>query len=142
MNDKDKSSSKREEKIINAIEAIPALTVDIAKEELSSIDPASIAPLIPKSIAPATTAEEDRHTASQRKVNQVWEFTQATIAVFMTVTVCIIMLLMVWRGEYSISLQFLSAAFFLIIGFYFGRTNHENVSGMTIPGVPTGYKGR
>lgn len=37
-----------------------------------------------KSLAPTTTTQEDLTTAGQRRVNLVWEFTQAMIAIAVT----------------------------------------------------------
>lgn len=86
-----------------------------------------------QSPAPATTtSEQDRHSQSQRTVNMLWEATQAIIAA--TVTIAFI------TAQFKrIESSTLNGAFFLIIGFYFGRTNHTNVGGVKLP-IP--YSGR
>jgi len=77
---------------------------------------------------PTTTVEEDRHSASQRRVNLIWEATQATIAVLITLATIV--------GVLGISgvtaSETLTNAFFLIVGFYFGRTNHQRVGGVIL----------
>lgn len=77
-----------------------------------------------------TTLEEDRHTASQRTINLVWEMTQAAIAV---IVVCANVLAAFYLPANENTI--LGNAFFLVIGFYFGRTNHAR-SGGTIPAPP------
>lgn len=73
----------------------------------------------------AEIAEAERRTAGQRQVNMVWEYTQAAIAI-MVVVACIgaAFVLDATRAE------ILRNAFFLIVGFYFGRTNHQTSGGV------------
>ena len=73
-----------------------------------------------------TTSEEDRHSQSQRTVNMLWEVTQALIAASVTAAFVIAQFKHVESNT-------LNGAFFLIIGFYFGRTNHTNVGGVKLP---------
>jgi len=74
----------------------------------------------------ATTSEEDRYTASQRTINHIWEVTQAAIAVSVTLaTLGVAAVLLLRNSGESGVFTLLSNAFFLIIGFYFGRTNHS-----------------
>jgi hypothetical protein len=75
-----------------------------------------------KPLPATTTAEQDTVTAGQRKINFTWEITQAIIAV--TVTMALI-----YVSVSGIEGEELKNAFFLIIGFYFSRTNHTNVGG-------------
>jgi hypothetical protein len=80
-------------------------------------------------LASTTTSEEDRKTAGQRQINRVWEYTQATIAVAVTLTtlwVCAA-LAMTGRGNEGAFLL-LSNVFFLVVGTYFQRTNHTKGS--------------
>jgi len=75
-----------------------------------------------------TTTEEDRHSLSQRQVNFMWEATQALIAVVVTASFVI--------AQFKhVESKTLDASFFLIVGFYFGRTNHTNVGGVKLPSV-------
>lgn len=64
-------------------------------------------------------------TEGQRKVNFIWEYTQATIAVAVVVA-CIIAAFLLEPAKAEI----LRNAFFLIVGFYFGRTNHQITGGV------------
>lgn len=78
-----------------------------------------------------TTPEQDRTTASQRRVNLIWETTQAVIAVTVTLATLIVAATLCIRGnEATAAFLLLSNAFFLIIGFYFSRTNHTKVGGI------------
>jgi len=78
--------------------------------------------------APTTTLEENLHSASQRKVNLIWEFTQAAIALGV-VFANILAVFMLVSPDGS---PLLANAFFLIVGFYFGRTNHSRVGGVQL----------
>jgi hypothetical protein len=75
--------------------------------------------------APATTTvEENLHTASQRRVNMIWETTQAVVAVgIVGANIAAAFLL---PDDQVV----LNNAFFLVIGFYFGRTNHQRLGGL------------
>jgi len=71
------------------------------------------------------------HTNSQRRVNMLWEVTQAYIAI---VVVMANVIAMYWLTNAN---EMMGNAFFLVIGFYFGRTNHERQGGINID-----YQGR
>jgi hypothetical protein len=77
-----------------------------------------------------TTVEEDRHTATQRTINLVWETTQAIIALL--VVGANVVAAFYLQSENTI----LGNAFFLVIGFYFGRTNHARAGGLPLPATP------
>lgn len=70
-------------------------------------------------------------TAGQRRINLIWELTQAAVAIMITATTMGAVIYMVKNKEIDKALQLLSAAFFLIIGFYFSRTNHTKVGGIS-----------
>ena len=72
-----------------------------------------------------TTSEEDRHSAGQRQINRIWELTQALIAV--TVTGAFI-----YASLIKIESRALDNTFFMVVGFYFGRTNHQRVGGVEL----------
>lgn len=92
-------------------------------------DPAPSQPL-----APDTTAEQDLKTHGQRRINLIWEVTQAAIALAVTTsTLYVAAKLAVLRPAETAAFLLLSNAFFLVIGFYFGRTNHAR---MGDPGRP------
>ena len=76
-------------------------------------------------VASTTTSEQDRHSLGQRRVNLVWEGTQAAIAVSVTCAT-------LYAALNGIESSALGNAFFLVVGFYFGRTNHQRVGGVEI----------
>jgi len=82
--------------------------------------------------------EDDRDavTEGQRRINLIWETTQAIIAVGITGA----MIFTSVAQEYSTNVT-LTNAFFLIIGFYFSRTNHTAIGG-TGRKPQQAYKGR
>lgn len=69
-------------------------------------------------LAPTTTEADDKVIAGRQRINILWEAVQATIAI--SVTIAIIYLAIVQTPAETIT-----NAFFLIVGFYFSRTNHE-----------------
>jgi hypothetical protein len=81
--------------------------------------------------APDTTSEENLHSASQRKVNLVWEYSQAGIALMIVGTTCVgIFIGRVWVGSTVPFPAEWWTIVGLVIGFYFGRTNHQRVGGV------------
>lgn len=100
---------------------------------MSSADPTRVSG-DPPSVAPTTTMQQDLTTAGQRRVNLIWEFTQAAIAVLITGAV-------VYCSIVQIDSAVLTNAFFLIVGFYFSRTNHAAIGGIG-PQPLQRYEGR
>jgi len=81
--------------------------------------------------APTTTLEEDRHALGQRHINLIWELTQALIALTVTSATLYVSAVLAVRGDGGqAAFLLLSNAFFLVIGFYFGRTNHTRAGGV------------
>jgi len=80
---------------------------------------------------PTTTAQQDITLAGQRRVNIIWEVTQAIIALTVTVA-CIVVGVHVGLSPTPTTQvpSILSNAFFLIVGFYFSRTNHSAIGGL------------
>lgn len=70
-----------------------------------------------------TTAEDDLLSAGKRRINLIWEMTQAIIAVLVTAAVIYAAL----SGKDS---QVLGNAFTLIVAIYFVRMNHTKVGGV------------
>lgn len=70
----------------------------------------------------ATIVEEPVDFDNQRKVNIYWEITQSLIALMISGAV-------VFAALKKIESEALGNAFFLIVGFYFSRTNHANILG-------------
>lgn len=85
-----------------------------------------------------TTSEQDRRTAGQRRVNIIWELTQAVIALAVTGTGMMTASMLALRVDTSdanksmaiTAFLLISNTVFLVIGFYFGRTNHQRVGGV------------
>lgn len=91
------------------------------------------------SVPPTTTSEQDLRTAGQRKLNMVWEMTQASIAIGV-VAANIIYVFVQWFSKASDDRSkslLLESAFFLVVGFYFGRTNHARIGDLG-PRTPRG----
>jgi len=74
-------------------------------------------------LPPTTTAEENRVTKGQRNVSLVWEYTQALIALTITFSVVATTIMKI-ENIYLVNVMF------LIVGFYFSRTNHQAVGGV------------
>ena len=79
----------------------------------------------------AKQSEDAIHSQGQRRVNLIWEFTQASIAIAVTLTTVLV------SGYISIvtpqnqgAFLLLSNVFFLVVGTYFQRTNHTKVGGV------------
>jgi len=98
---------------------------------------------VPGSIAPTTTAEQNRTTAGQRRVNLIWEWTQSAIAVLVTLATLTASIVLTLRSDANVAaFVLLSNAFFLVVGFYFGRTNHQRTGGVGVTKAPGEYEGR
>jgi len=83
------------------------------------------------SVPAKTTFQEDLITAGQRRVNLVWEFTQAAIALLVTGTTLGVCALLVYTGKSDQgAFLLLSNVFFLVVGTYFQRTNHTKTGGV------------
>lgn len=74
-------------------------------------------------VVPKTTAEDNRKTAGQRRVNILWEFTQAGAAVGM---ISLKTYMVIKRLEDKT----VDAALMTILGMYFSRTNHTKIGGV------------
>ena len=76
--------------------------------------------------------EEGRKTLGQRRINLIWEATQSVIALGVTFSTLYVSSVMVLRGgdKTDAVVLLLSNSFFLVVGFYFGRTNHQKIGGV------------
>ena len=134
---------------ITAILFVLCAVMVVAAAVTGSELPISVAPS-QLSLPPKTTEQEDLTTAGQRKVNLVWEYTQAVIAGMVVLANMIVGVFdgltpqcgslgtNVCHGEYPV---ILSSALFLIVGFYFSRTNHAAIGGVGWKPTPQ-YQGR
>ena len=97
-----------------------------------------ILPAVP-SMPPTTTTQEDLTTAGQRRINLIWEYTQAIIAILVVLATIICGAVgMVKETEVP---TIISVAFGMVTGFYFSRTNHAAIGGIGAQPVDA-YKGR
>lgn len=81
------------------------------------------------SIPATTTFQEDLTTAGQRKVNLIWEYTQALIAIMVVITSMISGVIGQLHSEMQVP-NLIGVAFGMITGFYFSRTNHAAIGGI------------
>jgi len=82
-------------------------------------------------LAPTTTEQQDLMVAGQRRINLIWEYTQSVVAILVVATNMIVAIIFVMYKLPSNDYPFiLSASFFLVVGAYFQRTNHQNVGGI------------
>ena len=70
-------------------------------------------------------------TIGQKRINIIWEVTQAFVAISVTIaTLYVASNLALKEEKEAAAFLLLSNAFFLVIGFYFGRTNHQRMGGV------------
>jgi hypothetical protein len=74
-------------------------------------------------LAPTTTVQQDLVTAGQRRINVIWEVTQAIVTILITFAAiyCAIM---------GIEADVLNFAFVAVISTYYARTNHTKIGGI------------
>jgi len=85
------------------------------------------------SLAANTTYQQDLVSAGQRRINVIWEFTQAFIACAVVLANMIVGIydgLTVGGAERHDFPVILSSSLFLVVGFYFSRTNHAAIGGV------------
>ena len=111
---------------------VEPLAVTVEKPPLP---PPMVTPEGKITLPPTTTEEGDRVTSGQRHINRVWEYTQAAIALMITGAI-------VYTSIMGIASDNLSNGFFLIIGFYFGRLNHQAIGGTGAKPPEYPYQGR
>lgn len=98
--------------------------------------------------APTNTAAQDITATRQSRVNLVWESVQAIIALsvvevvlFVSAKICLSSIGVEASEKQvaaaSIAFLLLSNLASLIIGFYFGRTNHQRTGGSGVPAHDT-----
>lgn len=78
-------------------------------------------------LPPTTTAADDRTTAGQRRINIIWEVTQATVTIFIVAA----NIALAFNPVVTPTAQTtLTNAMFVVLGFYYGRTNHQKIGGV------------
>ena len=85
-----------------------------------------------KSIAASSQVDADvLRSSGQRRINLIWEITQAIIAVAVTLGTLGVVGTLILRGDdTATAFLLLSNAFFMIVTSYFQRTNHTRVGGV------------
>lgn len=92
------------------------------------------------SLPAKTTFQEDLVSAGQRRVNLIWEYTQAIIALLVVVSTMLCGAIGMANAKEIPTI--ISVAFGMVTGFYFSRTNHSAIGGVgPKPGGPK-YEGR
>lgn len=94
------------------------------------------------SLPPTTTAQQDVTTAGQRRVNMIWEVTQAVIAVTVVAATMGTAMFQVFNGRLDQIPTIFSFAFGTIVGAYFQRTNHTAIGGVGPQPPKPQYDGR
>lgn len=87
----------------------------------------------PLVLHPTTTAEENIVTAGQRRINLIWEITQAIISLSITA-------FFLYSKVKEIKSSELDMAFSFVIGLYLQRVNHVKIGGVgyKAPGATRG----
>lgn len=81
-------------------------------------------------LPPTTTDQQDITAQGQRRVNLIWETTQALIALSV-VGANIAVWVAIAMGHVLVTVpEGLTNALFLVVGFYFSRTNHTAIGGI------------
>jgi hypothetical protein len=70
------------------------------------------------------------HNRSQRRINLLWESTQAGIAIAVVLANIAVVFVATTNANGAAKEAMMANAFFLIVGFYFGRTNHTKTGGI------------
>lgn len=77
----------------------------------------------PLTLPPKTTEQEDMVTAGQRRINFIWEVTQALISLAITGAT-------IYCAIKDIESSVIYNAFFLVVSVYLVRTNHKLIGGV------------
>ena len=95
-------------------------------------------PLLTPDVPPTQKeAESVKRTAGQRKINLLWESTQAIVALVVTATTLYVAGVLALKDDTKTeAFLLLSNAFFVVISTYLTRTNHTKVGGVSIDGRP------
>jgi len=74
-----------------------------------------------------TTAEQDRATFGQRRINLIWELTQAVVTILISGAA-------IYCAVNGVDADVLNFAFVAVISTYYARTNHTKVGGIKYEG--------
>lgn len=125
---------KDESPVLDTQRRISLLAEEVAllrdKQEIKKKIEALVATVPQPPMAPTTTEQEDMTTAGQRRINAIWEITQSVIALVLVLGNVIVAVYGGLRGTTADFPSILSNSLFLVIGFYFSRTNHQAIGGV------------
>ena len=125
-----------EHPIVEAVKADPVVKAVIESGTPGAMEPRTVTTQTGDIVAtPTSTEEEDRTTAGQRAINVVWENTQRQIALTVIGSATAVGAGLAALGSPDAQVAafvFLYGAANLVIGFYFGRTNHQRIGGITL----------
>jgi hypothetical protein len=99
-------------------------------------------PIIPEIAPTVLQYQAGLTTAGQRKINLIWEYTQAFVAILVVVANIVVWVAVVLQGSKNPIPEGLSNALFLVVGFYFSRTNHAAIGGVGPHKPMSEYEGR
>lgn len=99
------------------------------------VDPAAPRP-------PTTTEQQDLTFAGQRRINLIWEYTQALVAIVVVLSTMAAGIFEAYSGLARPVPTIMSVAFGTVVGFYFSRTNHSAIGGVGEKPNSTPYTGR
>lgn len=103
----------------------PSMQAAIPAENIKATIPAQVVPL--QNIT--STQQHYLMTEGQRKVNLIWEYTQAAIAVVVVVCTMLTSMFAIYHGVEQVP-NVVAVAFGTVVGFYFSRTNHAAIGGV------------
>lgn len=86
-------------------------------------------------LAPTTTAADDKVTEGQRRINLIWESSQSVISIAITAAV-------IYCQINDINSETLNNAFFFVVATYLQRTNHVRKGGVPSATMNGSYQGR
>lgn len=125
-----------------AVAAGVVAAADVAQQTVA-VDAATAAHLVSSAadaaaekVASTAGIQEYRlRAAGQRRINTIWEVTQSFIAIAVVLVVLLVNAAVVMRtvavGEsQTAGLMQINVLGALVVGFYFGRTNHQRVGGV------------
>lgn len=106
------------------------VTVEAVKHAGEEPSPSRIA--ASEAAATRTYDETSLRTSGQRKINLIWEVTQAIVTVMVVGATLFIAgtLALNDTGDTAAAFLLLSNAFFMIVAFYYQRTNHVRTGGV------------
>lgn len=126
----DKGKPNGSDKVADAVMKDPVTKAAVKHAGRESTSPARAA--AEKAAATRLSDETSLRTGSQRRINLIWEVTQAIVTIMVVGATLYIAgyLALTERGDTAAAFLLLSNAFFMIVAFYYQRTNHVRTGGV------------